>query len=503
MIKKIILLHLLAGLLTACQHEVSPPRPNIIYILADDLGYGDLGCLNPESRIETPHIDRLAEQGIRFTDAHSPSSVCSPTRYGILTGRYAWRTELKRSVLWAWDGPLIEPDRPTVGSFLQDQEYSTACIGKWHLGWKWQTIDGSHMNDSIPLGQQDFRARYDFGKKVDFSKPLQDGPITRGFEYYFGDDVPNFPPYAFIENDRVLEIPQVEKPDSMFGSPGPMREGWELDQVLPEITKKAVEYIKASTGGERFNRKKGQPFFLYFSLTAPHTPIAPSPEFKGRSRAGAYGDYVQEVDWVVGQVMNAVSESGQERETLLIFTSDNGSPARDGTQMSGPVNSVLRFGHHPSFIFRGTKADIWEGGHRVPFLAMWSGQIRPGSKSDETICLTSLMATLADILGVSLPEGAGEDSHSILKALMGGELPDDRVTVHHSIQGMFAVRKGNWKWIDGKGSGGWSEGGQDDSLPGQLYHLMEDPGEQINLFTAHQEKVRELQELLDSCKNER
>jgi len=502
MLKKIPLVILIFYCLSNCQPPRETGHPNIIYILADDLGYGDLSCLNPDSKIATPNLDLLADQGMTFTDAHSPSSVCSPTRYGILTGRYAWRTELKKSVLWAWDGPLIEPNRKTVGALLQENGYSTACIGKWHLGWAWPTEDGASINENLPIGQHDVDLRYEFGKKVDFSVPIPGGPTTRGFDYYFGDDVPNFPPYAFIENDRLVDQPLMEKPRTMFGSPGPMVEGWQLDQVLPELTKKAVEYIKAEPGTGIFQKKIGQPFFLYFPLTAPHTPIAPALEFQGKSQAGAYGDYVQEVDWVVGQVFKALKESGQEQNTLVIFTSDNGSPARDGTKMSGPVNSVLQYNHHPSYIFRGMKADIWEGGHRVPFLARWPNHIPAGVTTDNLICLTDLMATLAGLLNVSLPQNAGEDSHNMLPVMLGKKNTDRLPVVHHSIQGMFAIRQGPWKFIEGIGSGGWSSEIADSTTPGQLYHLENDPGEQNNVYQSHPGIVLEMQILLDTFRHE-
>ena len=353
--------------------------PNIVFILADDLGYGDLSCLNPDSKISTPNLDRLASQGMVFSDAHSGSAVCTPTRYGILTGRYCWRSSLKRSVLWAWDGPLIEPGRLTVGELLGRRGYDTACIGKWHLGWDWPTRDGSRVNDEIAPGEGGSAIRNAFGEKVDFTRPIASGPTTRGFDYYFGDDVPNLPPYCFIENDRTIGIPARQKPQDVFGSPGPMIEGWRLENVMPALTEKAVAFLRARPGEEPFRRRNVSPFFLYFPLTAPHTPIAPAKEFQGTSEAGAYGDYVRQVDWTVGQVLKALDDTGRAGNTLVIFTSDNGSPGRDGTNMNGAVNSVRRFGHNPSHIYRGIKADIWEGGHHEPFLARWPGRIEPGS----------------------------------------------------------------------------------------------------------------------------
>lgn len=494
---------LAGGSLLSCR-KTTAQMPNIVLILADDLGYGDLSCLNPDSKITTTHLDTMAARGMTFTDAHSGSAVCTPTRYGILTGRYCWRSELKQAVLWAWDGPLIEPDRLTVGDFLKHHGYNTACIGKWHLGWDWPTKDGTKMNDFVRLGEWNAEKRDAFGDNIDFSKRIKNGPVTRGFDYYFGDDVPNFAPYCFIENDKSMGVPTDQKPPEMFGTPGPMRPGWDLEAVMPALTERAVNYIKAGPGEEPFNKKAENPFFLYFPLTAPHTPIAPDDAFKGKSEAGAYGDFVQQVDWTVGKIMEALEESGQAENTLVIFTSDNGSPGRDGTNMSGPVSSVEKYGHDPSYIYRGTKADIWEGGHRIPFIAKWPGKIAEGSKSDEIICLTDFMATCAAMLNSPLPEEAAEDSYNLLPVLCGknGDEPVRESVIHHSIHGMFSIRKGPWKLIDGQGSGGWSRIGIDDPAPGQLYHIVDDPDESDNLYEQLPEVVRELKTLLEQIKKE-
>lgn len=491
------------------QTEKEPIKPNVIYILADDMGYGDVSCLNPNSKIATPNLDRLASEGITFTDAHSGSSVCTPTRYGILTGRYCWRTSLQHSVLFPWDGPLIEADRMTVGDFLKHHGYTTACIGKWHLGWEWPTKDGTVIQDQLPAGKWYPAVRNPLAEKVDFSATIKNGPITRGFDYYFGDDVPNFPPYCFIENNRTLGIPSLNKPESMFGSSGPMVEGWRLENVMPTLTRKAVEYIKAGTGKGLFKRHPDKPFFLYFSLTAPHTPIAPTVDFQGKSKAGAYGDFVQEVDWTVGQIMKALEEEGLAEHTLLIFTSDNGSPGRDGTNMGGPTNSVRKYDHNPSHIFRGIKADIWEGGHHVPFFVRWPDVIRPESKSDEIICHTDLMASLAAILNQPLPINSAEDSYNILPALMEKQYakPIREATVHHSIDGSFAIRQGKWKLVLCAGSGGWSSPGNkqasEEGLPQiQLYDLSIDPKEENNLHDQHPEVVGLLTKLLQKYRTE-
>lgn len=470
-------------------------RPNIIIILADDLGYGDPGCYNDESKIPTPNLDRLAGEGVRFTDAHTPSSVCTPTRYGILTGRYCWRTALKSSVLWPWDEPLIKADRLTLPTMLGKEGYHTGCVGKWHLGWEWPTKDGARMNDTLKIGKYNDKQRTEFSKRIDYSKRIKGGPVSRGFDYYFGDDVPNFPPYCFIENDRIVgEPPSVDKPVSMFGNNGPMQAGWELDEVMPKITERAVGYVRDRA------KEKDRPFFLFFTLTAPHTPIAPGERFIGKSGAGLYGDYVHQVDWTVGEITKALADCGAADDTLLIFTSDNGSPQRNGKDMSGPTGSVPKeFGHDPSRPWRGMKGDIWEGGHRVPFIGRWPGKIKAGGVCDELICLSDLMATCASIVGQKLGSNSGEDSFDILHALLGrkSDKPIRESIVHHSGNGVFAIRQGKWKLILGKGSGGFTRYNPPADAPaGQLYNLLDDPGESDNLYESRPEIVKRLGELL-------
>ncbi|KPL11774.1 hypothetical protein AMJ85_03080 [candidate division BRC1 bacterium SM23_51] len=453
----------------------NPDKPNIVYILADDMGYGDLACQNPQTKIPTPNLDRLAARGIRFTDAHSPSAVCTPTRYGILTGRYCWRSRLKRGVLSPWGRTLIEEGRLTVPTMLKTHGYHTACI------------QGS------------------YGHGIDFSKPVASGPTTRGFDYYFGTSVPNYPPYCFMENDRTVGIPDRPKPESMFGHKGPMVEGWKLERILPELARKAVAYIDNAGKGE-----PPTPFFLYFPLTAPHTPIEPAARFRGKSKAGPYGDFVHQVDWTVGQIMDAVKRNGFEENILIVFTSDNGSPARDGLCGStGPVGSVLKFGHDPNRPWRGRKGDAWDGGHREPFVARWPGRIAPGTISDEPICQVDLMATCAAILGAKLPENAGEDSYNILPALEGRKMskPIREAIVHHSADGLFAVRQGKWKLILGLGSGsGFSKPRRVEPKPGgprgQLYDLHADPGESKNLWLEQQDVVERLTALLEKYRKE-
>ncbi|MEQ6118199.1 arylsulfatase [Reichenbachiella sp. MALMAid0571] len=494
--KKITLLMLLAiFLFSACTKE---KNPNIVIILADDLGYGDPQVYNSESKITTPNIDQLAVEGMRFTDAHTPSSVCTPTRYGLLTGRYAWRTELKKSVLWMWDKPLIAKNRLTIPKMLKAKNYTTACIGKWHLGWRWPSNQGSgFMNDTIPIGDYRLKGRNELWERIDFSKELGGGPLEAGFDYYFGDDVPNFAPYTFFENNKLTKIPNQIKPNDMYGGSGPMSEDWKLENVMPEITKRAVKYIEEKTQSDK-------PFFLYFALTAPHTPIAPTDEFKGKSEAGLYGDFVHEVDWSVGQVVKALKKSGEFENTLIIFTSDNGSPQRDGTNMGGQIASVKKYGHDPSRPWKGMKADIWEGGHRVPFIASWPGKIEANTVNDQLVCLTDIISSVASILKIPKKNDSMEDSWDISPTLFQNNTPIREDLIHHSIDGTFAIRKGDWKLIEGRNSGGFSKGLKIDGIPveteGQLYNIYNDPSEKDNLYASDEIKVRELSQILNKYK---
>ena len=454
--------------------------PNIVYILADDMGYGDVSCLNPDSKIHTRHLDRLAGRGMRFLDAHSPSAVCTPTRYSVLTGRYPWRSELKESVLWGYSPPLIPRDRVTVASMLQAHGYHTACIGKWHLGLDWG-VRGEGVEPS--------------DETVDFAKAVGGGPRSIGFDYSCIMPASlDIPPYVYIENEHCEELPTDTYPGvdgKAFMRPGPCPPDFDPRTVMPRITDNAVSYI-----GER--AAADSPFFLYFPLFAPHTPIVPNDAFKGRSGIGEYGDFVLEVDDCVGRVLDALEEHGLTDNTLVIFTCDNGcSPMANFQELAS-------HGHSPSHVYRGYKADIYEGGHRVPFIARWPGVIAEGSESTETICLTDLMATTAAIVGAHLPPDAGEDSHSILPALRGEDLtaPIRETAVQASINGSLCIRQGNWKLILCPGSGGWSDPRPEvarsgDWPPVQLYDLDADPGETTNRWAERPEMVTRLIEMLE------
>jgi arylsulfatase A-like enzyme len=466
-------------------------QPNIIVVLADDLGYGDPGCYNPASKVPTPAIDRLAAEGMRFTDAHSPSSVCTPTRYGLLTGRYAWRTGLERSVLWPWDPPLLEDERTTLPELLQAAGYHTACIGKWHLGWDWPLDEASSVGREVDGLQWPAAKRGAIGARVNWSRPIAGGPLAHGFDHYFGDDVPNFPPYTWIEDERVLTLPTVEKPQAMFGHAGPAAPGWDLGSVLPTLSQRAATWIDAQAA-----LPEAPPFFLYLSLTAPHTPIAPSPDWRGKSEAGDYGDFVAQVDGVLGEVLAALERNGLSENTLVVFTSDNGSPQRDGTNMSGPVGAVkARYGHDPSAPWRGLKSDAWEGGHRVPFVVRWPSKVPAGTVQDHPWIHVDLYRTLADFLALPIAGAQAEDSLSQRSAWTGvADAPQARRTlVHHSGNGVFAIREGRWKLILGRNSGGFTQYKPPADAPaGQLFDLVANPSEQQNRYAERPEIVARL-----------
>jgi arylsulfatase A len=472
-------------LLTACylpNDKSDTDKPNIVYILADDMGYGDVSCYNENSKLKTSHIDKLAAEGMIFTDAHTSSSVCTPTRYSILTGRYAWRSRLKKHVLSGYSKPLIEPERLTVGALLQEKGYHTAFIGKWHLGWDWAFVEDEGDIDNLNSTPE-----------VDFSQPIKNGPRERGFSYSYGfSGSLDMPPYVYVENEQPTSIPKtytVNVDEKEFWRRGLTGPDFSHVDVLPHLTQKAIAYIDA-------HAKMSQPFFLYYALPAPHTPILPTPEFLGKSNTNIYGDFVLQVDDVVGQVMKALEKNGIRGNTILIFTSDNGcSPRAD-------FDELARVGHNPNYIFRGHKADIYEGGHRVPFVVSWPERTAKASKSNEIICSTDFMATISELVGFNLPDDAGEDSYSFLPIIAQQKYssPIREATVHHSVDGRFAIRQGKWKLIFWPGSGGWSYPRTKEELQGlpsmQLYDLEDDPSEINNLVHKHPEIVSRLKSLM-------
>lgn len=468
-------------------------RPNIVVILADDLGYGDVKCLNPDGKIATPHMDQLAAQGMVFTDAHSGSAVCSPTRYGLMTGRYAWRSKLQSGVLGGLSPRLTEPGRMTVASLLKKHGYQTACIGKWHLGMDWVVLPGKNVAELNIESREQVH-------NVDYAQPIANGPTAVGFDRYFGISASlDMVPYTFIENDHVTKLPTEDRDfPLMLGRAqgrcrlGPAAPGFEVEDVLPTLTGQACDWITSCAA----DAKKGQPFFLYLPLASPHTPIAPLKEWQGKSGLNYYADFVMHTDAAIGQVLATLDKQGLADSTLVIVTSDNGcSPQADFPALEAK-------GHDPSYIYRGHKADIFEGGHRVPFIVRWPGRVKSHSQSDETVCLVDVLATCAEIVGEKLPDNAGEDSASLVPLLTQQPAAKTRdAVVHHSINGSFAIRQGDWKLALCPGSGGWSapRPGRDDAsdLPlVQLYNLADDPGEQRNVQAEQPEVVAKLTALL-------
>ena len=435
-------------------------QPNIVLIVCDDLGYGEVQALAPEtSKIKTPSIDQLSREGMVFTDAHAGASVCTPTRYGIMTGRYSWRTKLQSGVVQGFAPNLIKEDRPTIGNFLKDQGYHTALIGKWHLNFQYldpitkKAIENKSKNDLPPVGAI-----------------IPDGPINRGFDYYHGfhhaKDMK-----AVIENDEVILYDD------------------EIN-MLPRLTTKSVEYIN-----KQAKNKDGKPFFLYVPLGSPHTPIVPSKEWQGKSGIGDYADFVMQTDATVGAITNALKANGLSENTLVIFTSDN------GTSKAADIEDLAKQGHIVSAGFRGSKSDLWDGGHRVPFIVKWPNKVKPSSTNNELICLTDIFATFSEITDVTLPSKAGEDSVSFLSALKGSSIKSTRAgVIHHSISGHFAYRLGKWKLLLAKGSGGWSSPRENESVDmpkAQLYDLENDPAETENLYLKRPEIVEKLLKQLE------
>jgi len=452
--------------------------PNIVYILTDDMGYGDVSAFNEHAAWKTLHMDKLAKEGMIFTNAHSSSAVCTPSRYGILTGRYSWRTSLKKGVLGGRSKSLIGQGRMTVASMLKKHGYETACIGKWHLGLGWQFYP--EKKDSI-----------------NFSKSLTNTPNDHGFDYsYIIPASLDINPYVYIENDHSTTIPTkytVSKTKYGWWRKGLTGSDFVHEQVLPHLTDISLGFIR-----RQHREHPGKPFFLYFAMPAPHTPILPTKAFQGKSGTNPYGDYVLEVDYMIGRMMNVIDSLGLTKNTLFFVTSDNGcSPEAD-------YKVLTKFGHNPSYIFRGTKADIYEGGHRVPLMIRWPGKIRPGTSCDQTVCLSDLMATCAAIVKEKLPDNAGEDSYNMLPLFSGKKLlkPFREATVNHSVNGSFALRQGTWKLEMCPGSGGWShptpkEARKLDLPPIQLYDLNNDIAERKNVYDQHPELMDSMRKLLE------
>lgn len=474
--KKIPHLFIAIGILSVCScsekkaESVEKSKPNVLIILADDLGYGDLSSFNPNSKISTPNIDAIAENGMKFTNAHAAGTWCVPSRYGLLTGQYPFRNDRE------YTESVISPDRETLGKFLQKNDYRTACVGKWHQG---------IVNEKNP------------GKDA----RLIGGPVDKGFDYFYGIPASlDIPPYYYIENDRYVTYPFDSIGDSFskgwspiqgaFWRGGKMPPNFKHETVLQTITGKVNDYLE-----DYKNQGEDKPFFMYFPMTAPHTPWLPEEKFKNASKAGMYGDFVMQVDHYVGTVMDKLKTLGLSENTIVIFASDN-----------GPVwfpNNVAEYGHNSVGPLSGMKADVLEGGHRMPFIVRWPEQVAAGTESNTLICFTDIYATIAELLEKPLAKDAGEDSISFLPLLIGEE-NKKRPPVIHSNGGLQSIIYDDWKYIDGKGPGGFTErvmGEFPNILPrdeyeGQLYHLAEDVGERSNLYEENPAKVKELSGLL-------
>ncbi|QZT36879.1 arylsulfatase [Halosquirtibacter xylanolyticus] len=470
-------------------------RPNIVIIYADDMGYGDLNCQNPNSKIPTKNLDRLASEGIRFTDAHSSSGICSPSRYALLTGQYHWRRTHRISN--SFDKPMFRDSDITLPQVLKDGGYATACIGKWHMGWNWNL--NNEPSGRVKHGRK-VRKAY-MPKDVDWSKPVSGGPTSRGFDYYFGDGTINFPPYTWFENDKPVEVPteMMNIKDTEFKTkeggwefrPGPKTKDWDPYKVLPTLCTKSTEWIA--------KQSKKKPFFLYLALPSPHAPIIPNDEFDGTSQAGAYGDFMVQTDWVAGQVMKALKDNGFDQNTIVIFSADNG-PERYA------FKRAEKYDHYSMGDFRGLKRDVWEGGHHIPFIVKWPNNVKAGAVSNELISQIDIMSTVTAAANIDMPKSAAPDSKNILPILKGEQTdqPVHEVLVHNTKKGHWGLRKGNWLYIN-------SSTGSVSKMPksymklknyttfeteGLLFDIEKDPEQRTNLYAENPEVVKEMSTLL-------
>ena len=465
--------------------------PNIVLILADDMGYGDVQALSPASKIATPNLDRLANEGVLFTDAHSPSAVCTPTRYALLTGRYAWRTRLKSGVLGGYSTPLLETERSTIADMLRAKGYRTGAVGKWHLGMDMPFLDeAKKAKKKQPWGGD---------PGIDFRGVISNSPIHHGFDEYFGVSASlDMAPYVYIRKDRFVRVPTLEQPAVRFPHfvrRGPRSVDFVIDKVLDKLAEESVRFLRESA-------KLDKPFFLYLPLTGPHKPTQPHERFRGRTGLGEYGDFVAQVDWTVGEVLKALDETGKAKDTLVIYSSDNGSYMnrieKSAKQQKDHVEDERQQGyfaenHRANGPLRGTKADIWEAGHRVPLMIRWPGRVEPGTRSSKTVCLTDVYATCAEIVGSELRESEAEDSFSMLALLEDEKAVRGAPVIHHSVGGMFAIREGRWKLVLGNGSGGREKPrGKPFAKPYQLFDLEKDLGEATDLAKDRPEIVERL-----------
>jgi len=474
--------------------------PNIVIIYADDMGFGDLNCQNPDSKIPTPNLDKLASEGMRFTDAHSSSGICSPSRFAMLTGTYHWRNQY--GIVGAFGKPFFKDTDITLPQVLKTKGYTTACIGKWHLGWNWEFIN-KPSGEVMQWGQM---TKFYRPEDIDWTKPVAGGPLARGFDYYFGDGTINFPPYAWMENDRFVEVPTEEMDINNIGfetkegewefRPGPKEKDWNPYKVLPALAKRTVEWIA--------DQDENKPFFLYFALPSPHAPIIPNDEFDGKSQAGAYGDFMVQTDWVVGQVLKALKDKGLEDNTIVIFSADNGPEAYAWARAE-------KYGHFSMGNFRGLKRDVWEGGHHIPFIFKWPGKVKANSASNEVLSQVDVMATLASFTGIELPANAAPDSYDFSAVLTGKEYvsPLREATIHNTNKAIWGIRKGDWLYINNSTGGlrkmpesfmklrGYTEFDTD----GLLFNMAKDPEQRVNLYKEYPEKCDELDSLMQEYRN--
>lgn len=490
------LLSLSLGLVTA---QAEPKLPNVLILYADDMGYGDLCIQNPDSKIPTPNLDKLASEGMRFTDGHSSSGICTPSRYALLTGRYHWRDF--HDIVHAFGPSVFKSEIQTLPEMLQSKGYHTAAIGKWHLGWDWNAL---RRGGADKLAKKKTLRAEDY----DWSLPIPDGPLAHGFDHYFGDSVINFPPYAWIEDDKLVEAPTMQV-DTKLWKPlkeggwecrgGPMVEGWDPYEVLPEITRRAVSYIEQQ-------KDSAAPFFLYFAFPSPHAPIVPTEEFEGSSQAGPYGDFMVQTDWSSGQLLEALERAGLTENTIVIFTADNGAE-----HFAYP--RALKYDHWSSEPFRGAKRDLYEGGHHVPFVVKWPGVIEAGSVSDALVSQVDIMASLGAVAGIEIAAGAAMDSKNLLPVWTGDVTSVREDLVHNTWEASYAIRQGDWVLFNDKSGNNNRARNKafeearaypaDDGLPVELYNLNEDPAQRVNLAKQYPEKVQALQALLKRVQDQK
>lgn len=490
--------------LLALSSTLSAKSPNILLILTDDLGYGDLSCYNDQSKIPTPNIDRLAKQGMRFTDAHSPATVCTPTRYSLMTGHMAFRVPNGGTVFTGAGGPsLIAEDRLTLPEMLREKGYTTAANGKWHIGLTF------FDKDNQPIHQSTLEAI----KRIDYNRPIKGGPLDHGFDSFFGTACCPTTDwlYAFIDGNRI-PVPPSQKIDRTKLPAHPYSEDCRDGFIAPDFHMEEVDLVflkKSREFLENHHRQSpDKPFFLFHSTQGVHLPSFAAPQFQGKSQAGPHGDFIHQLDWTVGQLMETLEKLGIAENTIVILTSDN------GPEVDTVIDMRKTHQHDGARPWRGVKRDAWEGGHRVPFIVRWPDKIKTGSVSDQLTGLTDVMATLATVVGASLPNDAAEDGYNMLPAWLGDEKPIRPHLLMQAFQGKqtLSIRKGDWKYIDHKGSGGnkydkkpglkpYELPESDPDAPAQLYDLNADPGETKNLYSTHPEIAAELKALLESLKS--